>query len=49
MVVLGETAARAAVAVGYRSASHFSRDYREAYGRPRTPRARGRRSRRWGE
>jgi AraC-like DNA-binding protein len=34
MVVLGETAARAAAAVGYRSASHFSRDYREAYGRP---------------
>lgn len=34
MVVLGETAARAATAVGYRSASHFSRDYREAYGRP---------------
>ncbi len=34
MVVLGETAARAAAAVGYRSASHFSRDYRDAYGQP---------------
>ncbi len=34
MVVHGETAARAAAAVGFRSASHFSRDYREAYGRP---------------
>lgn len=34
MVVHGDTAARAAVAVGFRSASHFSRDYREAYGRP---------------
>lgn len=33
MVVHGDTAARAA-AVGFRSASHFSRDYREAYGRP---------------
>lgn len=34
MVVHGDTAARAASEVGYRSASHFSRDYREAYGRP---------------
>ncbi|WP_144759721.1 AraC family transcriptional regulator [Curtobacterium sp. 9128] len=34
MVVHGETAAGAAAAVGFRSASHFSRDYREAYGRP---------------
>ncbi|WP_066653511.1 AraC family transcriptional regulator [Curtobacterium sp. MR_MD2014] len=34
MVVHGDTAARAAAAVGFRSASHFSRDYREAYGRP---------------
>ncbi|MFJ3380299.1 AraC family transcriptional regulator N-terminal domain-containing protein [Curtobacterium sp. NPDC090217] len=34
MVVHGDTAARAATAVGFRSASHFSRDYREAYGRP---------------
>ncbi|OII13113.1 transcriptional regulator [Curtobacterium sp. MCBA15_009] len=34
MVLHAETAARAAAAVGYRSASHFSRDYREAYGRP---------------
>ena len=34
MVVHGDTAARAASAVGFRSASHFSRDYREAYGRP---------------
>lgn len=34
MVVRGDTAARAATAVGFRSASHFSRDYREAYGRP---------------
>lgn len=34
MVVRGETAAQAAAEVGYRSASHFSRDYREAYGRP---------------
>ncbi|MEW2166496.1 AraC family transcriptional regulator [Streptomyces sp. NPDC007084] len=34
MVVLGEAAAQAASAVGYRSASHFSRDYRHVYGRP---------------
>ncbi|WP_092387796.1 AraC family transcriptional regulator [Curtobacterium sp. YR515] len=34
MVLHADTAARAAAAVGYRSASHFSRDYREAYGRP---------------
>ncbi|UBQ03684.1 AraC family transcriptional regulator [Curtobacterium sp. TXMA1] len=34
MVVHGDTAAQAAAAVGFRSASHFSRDYREAYGRP---------------
>jgi AraC-like DNA-binding protein len=34
MVVRGDTAAQAAAAVGYRSASHFSRDYRDAYGRP---------------
>ncbi|MEU6850323.1 AraC family transcriptional regulator [Actinacidiphila alni] len=33
MVVLGEAAAQAATAVGYRSASHFSRDYRHVYGR----------------
>lgn len=33
MVVLGEAAAQAASAVGYRSASHFSRDYRHLYGR----------------
>ncbi|MGQ4512454.1 AraC family transcriptional regulator N-terminal domain-containing protein [Streptomyces sp. DW26H14] len=33
MTVLGEPAARAATAVGYRSASHFSRDYRSLYGR----------------
>lgn len=32
MVVLGETAAQAATAVGYRSAPHFSRDYRLLYG-----------------
>ncbi|TPW74926.1 AraC family transcriptional regulator [Schumannella soli] len=31
MIVRGETAAEAAAAVGYRSASHFSRDYRAAY------------------
>lgn len=31
MIVRGETAAEAASAVGYRSASHFSRDYRAAY------------------
>jgi AraC-like DNA-binding protein len=34
MVVHGDTAARAASVVGFRCASHFSRDYREAYGRP---------------
>lgn len=34
MVVHGDTAARAAAVVGFRSASHFSREYREAYGRP---------------
>jgi AraC-like DNA-binding protein len=34
MVVHGDTAAQAAAVVGYRSASHFSRDYRAAYGRP---------------
>ena len=34
MVVLGDSAAQAASAVGYRSPSHFSRDYRAAYGRP---------------
>lgn len=34
MVILGETAAQAAQAVGYRSASHFSRDYRTLHGRP---------------
>jgi AraC-like DNA-binding protein len=33
MIVLGEAAAQAASAVGYRSASHFSRDYRRLYGR----------------
>ncbi|MFJ6612097.1 AraC family transcriptional regulator N-terminal domain-containing protein [Streptomyces sp. NPDC091289] len=33
MVVFGESAARAASAVGYRSAPHFSRDYRHLYGR----------------
>ncbi|NEB79767.1 AraC family transcriptional regulator [Streptomyces sp. SID14478] len=33
MVVLGESAAQAASAVGYRSAPHFSRDYRQLYGR----------------
>jgi AraC-like DNA-binding protein len=32
MVVLGESAAQAAAAVGYRSAAHFSRDYRHLYG-----------------
>ncbi|RII12324.1 HTH-type transcriptional activator RhaS [Streptomyces sp. YIM 130001] len=32
MVVLGESAAQAASAVGYRSAPHFSRDYRHLYG-----------------
>jgi transcriptional regulator GlxA family with amidase domain len=32
MVVLGESAAQAASAVCYVSASHFSRDYRTAYG-----------------
>lgn len=34
MIVLGDDAAQAAVAVGYRSASHFSRDYRALHGRP---------------
>ncbi|UWD80435.1 AraC family transcriptional regulator [Curtobacterium flaccumfaciens] len=34
MIVLGDTAAQAAAAVGYRSASHFSRDYRALHGRP---------------
>lgn len=34
MIVLGDTAAQAAVTVGYRSASHFSRDYRALHGRP---------------
>ncbi len=34
MVILGESAAQAARAVGYRSASHFSRDYRAVYGTP---------------
>lgn len=34
MVVLGESAAQAATAVGYRSAPHFSRDYRLLYGEP---------------
>ncbi|MBM9504338.1 AraC family transcriptional regulator [Actinacidiphila acididurans] len=34
MVVLGESAAQAASAVGYRSAPHFSRDYRHLYGQP---------------
>ncbi|MDH6522708.1 AraC-like DNA-binding protein [Streptomyces sp. SAI-135] len=32
MVVFGDSAAQAASAVGYRSASHFSRDYRHLYG-----------------
>jgi transcriptional regulator GlxA family with amidase domain len=32
MVVLGDSAAQAASAVGYRSASQFSRDYRHLYG-----------------
>ncbi|WP_202237886.1 AraC family transcriptional regulator [Actinacidiphila reveromycinica] len=32
IVVLGESAAQAAAAVGYRSAPHFSRDYRLLYG-----------------
>jgi AraC-like DNA-binding protein len=32
MVVLGESAAQAASAVGYRSAPHFTRDYRHLYG-----------------
>ncbi|MFF2084214.1 AraC family transcriptional regulator N-terminal domain-containing protein [Nocardia sp. NPDC058176] len=32
MVVLGDAAAQAATAVGYRSAPHFSRDYRDLYG-----------------
>lgn len=34
MIVLGETAAQAASAVGYRSVPHFSRDYRDLYGAP---------------
>ncbi len=34
MVILGESAAQAARTVGYRSASHFSRDYRAVYGTP---------------
>lgn len=34
MIVLGDTASQAAAAVGYRSASHFSRDYRALYGAP---------------
>jgi AraC-like DNA-binding protein len=34
MVILGESAAQAAQAVGYHSASHFSRDYRAIYGSP---------------
>ncbi|WIB68992.1 AraC family transcriptional regulator [Curtobacterium sp. MCBD17_035] len=34
MVVLDETAMQAATAVAYRSASHFSRDYRAMYGAP---------------
>ncbi|WP_458089036.1 helix-turn-helix domain-containing protein [Streptomyces malaysiensis] len=34
MVILGESAAQAARTVGYRSASHFSRDYRAVYGAP---------------
>ena len=34
MIVLGDTAAQAAAAVGYRSASHFSRDYRALHGQP---------------
>ncbi|MCP2264375.1 AraC family transcriptional regulator N-terminal domain-containing protein [Promicromonospora thailandica] len=34
MIVLGETAAQAAAAVGYRSVPHFSRDYRGLYGAP---------------
>ncbi|MFJ6699999.1 AraC family transcriptional regulator N-terminal domain-containing protein [Streptomyces sp. NPDC091272] len=34
MVVLGESAAQAALKVGYRSAPHFSRDYRRLYGAP---------------
>ncbi|WP_423464984.1 AraC family transcriptional regulator N-terminal domain-containing protein [Promicromonospora sp. MS192] len=34
MVVLGDSAAQAAAAVGYRSASHFSRDYHALHGRP---------------
>ncbi|WP_406136115.1 AraC family transcriptional regulator N-terminal domain-containing protein [Streptomyces sp. NBC_01089] len=32
MVVLGESAAQAALAVGYRSVPHFTRDYRHLYG-----------------
>ncbi|MGI5191631.1 helix-turn-helix domain-containing protein [Promicromonospora sp. CA-289599] len=34
MVVLGDSAAQAATAVGYKSASHFSRDYHALHGRP---------------
>ncbi|MFE7624573.1 AraC family transcriptional regulator N-terminal domain-containing protein [Streptomyces sp. NPDC057509] len=34
MVVLGESAAQAAIAVGYRSVPHFTRDYRHLYGAP---------------
>ncbi len=34
MLALGDTAAQAGTAVGYVSASHFSRDYRDAYGVP---------------
>lgn len=34
MIVLADTAAQAAVAVGYRSASHFSRDSCALHGRP---------------
>lgn len=33
LIAEGDTAAQAAAAVGYVSASHFSRDYRAAYGR----------------
>lgn len=33
MLVAGETASRASAGVGYLSPSHFSRDYRAAYGR----------------
>ena len=34
MIVDGDSAAQASARVGYVSASHFSRDYRAAYGRP---------------